>query len=252
MPTYNLHNQTALITGAAKRIGRVTALALADEGANIIVHYNTSGDEAESLAREIEGMGVQAWTIQADFSSPEEYSSLVERAIELAGPFEILVNSASIFPREQMADITLDSFSENMHVNAWAPFVLARSFAEHVKLGKIINMVDSRITSTDWTHVGYIWSKHVLYKMTEMMALDYAPDITVNAIGPGLILPPPGQDQSYIERLVDTVPLKKHGEPEDIAEAIVFLLKSDFITGQIIYVDGGRHLKEYNSGSNPH
>lgn len=247
-----MNNGKALITGAAVRIGRATALALADEGVDIIVHYNASADEAEELAREIRSKGVQAWTIQADFSKPEEYQTLVHRAVDLAGPFDILVNNASIFPREEMSDVTFESFELNMRINAWAPFVFARSFAEELKRGKIINMADSRVTSTDWTHVGYIWSKYVVFKMTEMMALAYAPDITVNAIGPGLILPPPGKDESFIDNLVHTVPLQKHGSPEDIAEAIVFLLKSDFITGQIIYVDGGRHLKEYNGGSNPH
>lgn len=252
MDDNRLSGKTALITGGAVRVGRATALALADEGANVIVHYNTSADDAEELAREVQGRGGEAWTIQADFSKPEEYHTLVERAARLVGSFDILVNNASIFPRETMGEVSFDSFNENMQINAWAPFVFARSFAEQMKRGQIINMADSRITSTDWTHVGYIWSKHVLYQMTRMMALAYAPDITVNGIGPGLILPPPGQDESYIDRLIDTVPLKKHGNPEDIAQAIVFLLKSDFITGQIIFVDGGRHLKEYNGGSNPH
>jgi pteridine reductase len=252
VPENTLRGKTALVTGAAVRIGRATALALADEGANIIVHYNTSGDKAEELAHEVESRGVKAWTMQADFARPEEYHTLVQQAAGIAGPFDILVNNASIFPKETLGEVTFESFNENMQINAWAPFVFARTFAEEMKRGKIINMVDSRITGTDWNHVGYIWSKHVIHAMTRMMALAYAPDITVNAVGPGLILPPPGQDESYIDRLVDTVPLKKHGNPEDIAEAIVFLLKSDFITGQIIFVDGGRHLKEYNSGSYPH
>ncbi|MEN6415858.1 MAG: SDR family oxidoreductase [Armatimonadota bacterium] len=248
----NIIGKTALITGAAKRIGRAISLALADEGANIIVHYNTSRSDADNLALELSGHGVSAWTLQADFANPEEYKSVIRNAIDLAGTLDILVNNASIFPREDMSNVSFESFQNNMQVNAWAPFVLARSFADEMKRGKIINMVDSRVTSTDWTHVGYIWSKHVLHAMTEMMALAYAPNITVNAIGPGLILPPPGYDQSYIDALSGTVPLKRHGDPDDIAEAVVFLLRSDYITGHMIFVDGGRHLKEYDGGSNPH
>ncbi len=248
MPIYELKDKVALVTGAAKRIGRATAIALADAGANVIVHYNTSRDEAADLVAELEEKGVRAWMVQADFARPEEYGTLIQKAVGVAGSLDILVNNASIFPRETMDEVDFGSFNENMQVNAWAPFVFARSFAKELCRGKIINMVDSRITSTDWTHVGYIWSKHVINEMTRMMALAWAPDITVNAVAPGLILPPPGQDQSYIERLTNTVPLKKHGEPEDIARAIMFLLESDFITGQVIFVDGGRHLREFNVG----
>lgn len=247
-----MQGQTALVTGAAKRIGRAIALALADEGVNIVVHYNTSRDEAEELAHLLEEKGVKAWIFQADFGLPEHYHSMIRHVVELAGSVDILVNSASIFPTDKIADVTFESLISNMQINAWAPFVFSRSFAEEIGCGAIINLIDSRITGYDWNHVAYIWSKHVLYAMTRMLALEFAPEITVNGIAPGLILPPPGKDESYIKRLEHTVPLKKHGEAEDIAEAAVFLIKSSFITGHVIYVDGGRHLKEYADGQNPH
>jgi pteridine reductase len=243
-----LKGKTALITGGTKRIGRTVALALANEGVNIVLHYNTSPSEAEILCREIKGMGPHAWTIQADFAKPEEYESLIEKTLKLAGTLDILINNASIFPPDTLNDVSFESVVTNMQVNAWVPFVLSRAFASSVGKGKIINMVDSRVTGYDWAHVAYIWSKHVLASMTRMTALEYAPDITVNGIDPGLILPPPGKDMSYLERLKDTVPLKRHGDPQDIADAIVFLLKSDFITGEVISVDGGRHLKESTNG----
>ena len=244
----SLKGKTAFITGAAKRIGRATALALADEGVNIIIHYRNSEDEAKELIGEIRERDVKSWTVNADFEKPDEYETLIQRAVEIAGPIDILVNNASMFPADKLEDITFESFVTNVEVNAWAPFVLSRSFAQQMGRGKIINLVDSRTTGYDWTHVGYILSKHVLSVFTRMTALAYAPDIAVNAVAPGLILPPQGKDMSYIERLKDTVPLKKHGEPEDIADAIVFLAKSDFITGEVIFVDGGRHLKEYTNG----
>jgi len=243
-----MKGKTALITGAAKRIGRATALALADEGVNIAIHYNTSEGEAKNLALELESCGVKAWTIQADFDVQEQYETLIERTLELTGSLDILVNNASIFPFEKLEDVTLDSLIKNMEVNAWVPFVLSRSFKELVGKGKIINLEDSRTSGYDWSHIGYIMSKHVLAAFTRYTALAYAPDITVNAVAPGLILPPPGKDQSYLDRLVGTVPLKRHGEAEDIAEAVVFLAKSSFITGEVIHVDGGRHLKEYSNG----
>jgi pteridine reductase len=243
-----LAGQTALITGAAQRIGRATALALAEEGVNIVVHYNRSDSEANQLVDELQRLGVRAWPIGADFSKPREYETLIKRSLELAGSLSILVNNASVFPPEKMEDLTLSRLNTNVEVNAWVPFVLGRDFARLVGKGKIINMLDSRLSDTDWNHVGYILSKHVLAALTDMMAIKYAPGITVNGVAPGLILPPPGQDESYLDRLVDTVPLKKHGGAEDIAEAIVYLLRSDFVTGEVIFVDGGRHLKEYGNG----
>lgn len=245
-----LAGKTALVTGAAKRIGRETALSLADEGASVIIHYRDSVDEAKELCREIREKGVSAWTLQADFEKPEEYETLIRRALDEAGGLDILVNNASIFPPDTLDNITFESLVTNIQVNAWAPFSLAREFKRMVGRGMIINMLDSRIEDADWSHVGYILSKHVLAAMTKMMALDYAPDIRVNAVAPGLILPPPGKDESYIEALKDTVPLRKHGDPQDVADAVVYLAKSDFLTGEVIFVDGGRQLREYTVNSN--
>ncbi|MDO8588520.1 MAG: SDR family oxidoreductase [Armatimonadota bacterium] len=248
MSKRSIAGQTALVTGAAKRIGRAICLALAGEGVNIVVHYRRSESEAAELLDELTSEGVSAWAVRADFEKPDEYETLIQRAIDAAGSLDILVNNASIFPPDTLDNVTFDSLKTNIEVNAWVPFVLSRDFAKLAGKGKIINLIDSRVTDADWNHVGYILSKHVLAALTDMTAIAYAPDIAVNAIAPGLILPPPGKDQSYIERLADTVPLKRHGDPRDIAEAAVFLAKSKFLTGEVIYVDGGRHLKEYRNG----
>ena len=247
-----LKGKTALITGAAKRIGRETALTLADRGINVVIHFNRSDGEARHLATELQQKGVKAWTIQADFRLADEYQTLIERAREMAGGLDILINNASIFPMETLADLSWSSLSANIEVNAWVPFALSRAFAQQVGRGQIVNLHDSRLKGYDWTHVGYILSKHVLAAMTGMMALEFAPHITVNAVAPGLILPPPGKDESYIQNLVHTVPLQRHGGPQDIADAVAFLIESNFITGNVIYVDGGRHLHEYSNGSHPH
>ena len=244
--------ETALITGAAKRIGRETALTLADQGVNVVIHFNRSDSEARRLAGELQLKGVKAWTLQADFRRPHEYQTLIERAQQAAGGLDILINNASIFPLEKLKDLTWSELSANMEVNAWVPFVLSRDFAKRIGRGKIVNLHDSRLKGYDWTHVGYILSKHVLGAMTRMMALEFAPDVTVNAVAPGLILPPPGKDESFLQNLVHTVPLQRHGEAQDIADAVAFLVQSDFITGNVIYVDGGRHLHEYSNGSHPH
>lgn len=246
-----LQGQTALVTGSALRIGREISLALAREGVNVVVHYHQSREPAQELQNELEERGVKSWLIQADFGREKDYETLISRVVEMAGSLDILVNNASMFPTDTLENLTLQALTRNIEVNAWAPFSLARQFARAVGQGKIVNLIDARVSSYDWTHVSYILSKHVLNVLTRMMAVDYAPDISVNGVSPGLILPPPGKDMNYINRLVSTVPLKRHGAPGDIAEAVLYLLKSDFLTGVVLEVDGGRHLMEYASGPHP-
>jgi pteridine reductase len=248
MSKKKLQGKTALITGAQRRLGRAISLALAAEGVNIMIHYPQPAEEVSQLGEEIAGMGVKSWTIKADFEKPEEYNNLIERAIKDAGSLDILINNASIFLPGTLKDIDFKSMIKHMEINTWVPLVLSRDFARLAKKGNIINMLDSRITGYDWSHVAYIFSKHVLAELTRMTALDFAPDIRVNGIAPGLILPPPGKDEAYLDLLKDALPLKLHGDPPDISEAIIYLLKAGFVTGQVIYVDGGRHLREEING----
>ncbi len=248
MQEESLRGKTALVTGASKRIGREISLQLAQEGVHVIAHYNQSEDEAKKLCEELAALKVKTWPIKANFEIQSEYETLIDRSFSIAGNIDYLINSASLFPFENMDTVTFQGMIDNMQVNAWAPFVLCRKFSERAKVGKIINLLDSRIKDQDWNHVGYMWSKHVLTAMNRMLALKYAPNITVNGIAPGLILPPPGQPQSYLEERVNTVPLKRHGDPFDIAQAAIYLLKTKFVTGNIVFVDGGRHLKEYDNG----
>jgi pteridine reductase len=239
-----LEGKNALVTGAAKRIGRAISLALAREGANVALHYSSSEGKAAELATEIRGLGVQAVVLGADLSDPAELMSLVERAREALGTIEILVNNAAIFPSDTLETVELEVLERNLEINAWAPLVLTRAFAAQTKRGHVVNLLDSRVSGFDRTHVSYILSKHVLASLTRMSALELAPGITVNGIAPGLILPPAGKDEEYVDRLAQTIPLKRRGTPEDIAAAAVYLVTSEFVTGETIYVDGGRHLKE--------
>lgn len=238
-----LQGKTALVTGGAKRIGGEICDALIAEGVNIVLHYRSS--EVETRSRR-PSSGVGLWMLQADFVQPHDIDTLIERAVALAGKLDILINNASIFPLETLDTLSFDSLMRNMQVNAWAPFVLSREYARVVGTGKIVNLLDSRLADYDWTHVGYFLSKHVLEVMTRMCALAFAPRIAVNAISPGLILPPPGKDEAHLRRMSDTVPLKRHGDPRDVSEAVIYLLKSKFLTGEVINVDGGRHLREYD------
>lgn len=252
MEPKTLRGKTALVTGAGKRIGRAIARTLASEGVNIVAHYPTDIEETEDLYNELVELGVKSWTVKADFERRDEYESVIARALESAGSLEILVNNASIFHAGACDTVQFFDVVRHFQVNAWAPFQLSRDFYRQVKKGKIVNLLDSRITGYDFQHIAYIVSKHALWLLTSMTALEFAPNVAVNAIAPGLILPPAGKDDAYLERLSDTVPLKRRGAPPDIAEAVIFLLKSDFITGQVINVDGGRHLMEYGLGPHPH
>lgn len=249
MAQSRLQGKVALVTGAARRIGRAIAVSLAREGVSCLVHYRHSCQEAETLCAELSTLGVRAWPLQADFAKPEEYETLISRAQDLAGSLDYLINSASIFPFDTLETVTLGQLMDNMQVNAWAPFVLSRDFYRLAGKGKIINLIDTKVTGYVWEHLSYILSKQALLLLTRMTALHYAPKMTVNAIAPGLILPPPGKDASYLDSLTGQVPLKRHGDPADIAAAVLYLLQNDYITGQVLYLDGGWHLLGANHGS---
>lgn len=240
-----LAGHIALVTGAAKRLGRATALALARAGADVIVHYRSSVKEAGDVCAEIKGLGARAWMIQADLEEPGEADALMEKAFKetAGGGLDILINNAAVFPPGTLGDLTLEGLNPVMMVNAWAPFALSRAFAARVKSGRIINMLDTRLKGTDPGHAAYHISKHMLALLTRLTALELAPGVAVNAVAPGLVLAPPGSDPDYLTRLCKDLPLKKAGSEADVTGAILYLLRSGFLTGQVIYVDGGRHLR---------
>jgi pteridine reductase len=246
-----LRGKSALVTGAALRIGRAAALALADHGVNVVVHYRNSKAEAEKVAAEIHARGAQAWTVKGDLAEPAETEAVFRSAVAAAGTLDILINSASMFPRDTLRTAPLESFFENINVNALAPFVLARRFAGAFtsteegkgRRGAIINFLDSRITDYDGAHAAYHLSKLVLFALTRMMSLEFAPQVRVNAVAPGLILPPAGEDESYLAKFASTNPLNAFGDLADVTEAVLFLLRSTFVTGQVLFVDGGRHMR---------
>lgn len=239
-----LHGQTALVTGGARRLGRAVAEALAKAGANVVVHYHRSRAEAEETARAIERSGRRGWAVQADLRVEQEVRTLFAQARRLAGPVHILVNSASIFPASSFADFTREELFECIAVNAWAPLAVARCFVHQVDAGAIVNLLDARVAGYDWGHVAYHASKSLFELFTRQMALQWAPRFRVNAVAPGLILPPEGEGPEYLERLGKTVPLGRAGSPADVADAVLFLVRSSYLTGQVIWLDGGRHLLE--------
>lgn len=241
-----LKGRTALVTGAAKRLGRDTALALAEGGADVVVHYRTSRDEAEQVTEQIRRLGRRAHCLGADLSDPAQAGQLVARSIEATGPVSILVNNASIFPSDTILDATWDAVLDSVRIHALAPLELSRGLAAQSPApspADVINLLDSRVNDYDREHASYHLGKRMLLALTRMLALELAPAVKVNAVAPGLILPPEGQDESYLERLAHTNPLHRVGAASSIAAAVRYLVESDFVTGQVIYIDGGRHMK---------
>ncbi len=238
-----LSGKVALVTGAAKRIGRSTALALARNGADVVVHYNTSASQAKELAGHIGQLGRRAWAIQADLAQPDEAEGLVAMAVEQAGPVDILVNNAAIFAESRLSDFRPEELLENVSINALAPLLAGRAFAAQGRGGAIVNLLDSRITDYDRTHAAYHLTKRMLLTLTRMMALEFAPAVRVNAVAPGAILPPPGREDDNMAAAAVGNLLGRCGTPEEVADAVLFLLTNEFVVGQVIYVDGGRHMR---------
>jgi pteridine reductase len=246
---YSIRGRVALITGAARRLGRATALALAEAGAHVCIHYNSSDEAAHKLARQIRALGVKVWAVRADLSMSRGSEELFSQAMNAAGHLDILINNASVFPRQSLREITEQTLDSNIRVNAAAPLLLSKQFAEHMEhrdpktQGVIINFLDTHITGYHQAYAAYHISKRMLFTVTRMLALEYTPLVRVNAVAPGLILPPQGKDENYLKNHTRHNPLHTYGNESDITSAVLFLIRSTFITGQVLFVDGGYHMK---------
>ena len=243
MPDDPLRGSTALVTGGSRRIGRATALALAGAGANVAVHYRRSPEEAGAVVAALRERGVRAEAFAADLGDPTACEALFARAADALGPIDYLINNAAIFPAGDLRTLSVEAVETNVRVNALAPAFLGRALAAQNRAGAIVNLLDARMVDYDARHLAYHLSKRMLFTLTQVMALEFAPRVRVGAVAPGLILPPPGEDEAYLQSLAHTNPLQMHGDPADVVHAILFLLTSRFVTGQVIFVDGGRHMR---------
>lgn len=234
------------MTGAAVRIGRAIALALAENGADIVLHYGRSRDDAERTAEEIRGFGRRALTASAELSKPVEAAGLVFNAAESLGGADILVNGAAIFEDSPLAETAEEFYDRHLAINLKAPFFLCREFVRRLPAGRqghIVNLADWRAETPPADYVAYTLSKAGIVALTKALALQLAPWVQVNAIAPGAILPPPGGDEaSWRAGKLPDIPLRRTGSPDDIAAAAVYLIRSEFVTGEILHVTGGEHL----------
>jgi NAD(P)-dependent dehydrogenase (short-subunit alcohol dehydrogenase family) len=232
----------AFVTGAAKRLGREIAMTLARKGYDIALHYRASPDDAQALAEDIRRLGRKCVPIEADLADLRQVQALMPAALQALPHCNLLVNNASLFERCEFLETTEELFEREMNVNFRAPFFLARDFARRCGKGHIINLLDTKIAKQSAAYFIYTLSKKALAEFTLMAAKTLAPNIRVNGICPGPMLPPPGQTEEYLQSLAKTVPLGHVGDPSMIASAVAFLIDNEFITGQWLYVDGGQHL----------
>ena len=241
-----LAGQTALVTGAARRIGRALAVALAGEGVRVVLHHRRSGAEAVDLAAEIAAAGGRAWPLAADLADPEATAGLLPEAARLAGaPIRILINNASIFAQGDLAGTTVAAWDHNQAVNLRAPFQLAQALARDLPdglTGNIINLNDIRALRPGPDHFPYTISKVGLHGLTRSLALALAPRIRVNELALGAVLPPAGAPESYVHTLRAEIPSGRFGSPDEVTAAVLYLLAGETLTGQTLYLDGGRHL----------
>lgn len=237
--------RTVLVTGAAKRLGRAIALALADAGWNIALHYGTSREDAQKTADEIRAKGVACASFAADLASEAETESLTARAVAQMGPLTALINSASLFENDDWRSASRKSWDAHMDVNLRAPFLLSQQFARQLPKGAkgaIVNIIDQRVLKPTPQFLSYSLSKAGLYWLTTTLAQALAPDIRVNAVGPGPTMRNPRQSEQDFARQRDATLLKHGAEPKDVAQAVAYLLEAGAVTGQMLAVDGGQHL----------
>jgi pteridine reductase len=247
-----LRDRVALVTGGAHRVGKAIALALAGEGAHVALHYGRSAEAAEATAREIAALGVEAWPVQTDLADPDAIRQMFDQLDARFDRLDLLVNSAASFKKQSWDRIGLEDWEAAMAVNLRAPFLCMRAAADRMRASRreddapalVINLSDLSGVHPWQGYVQHGVAKAGLLHLTRIAARELAPEIRVNAIVPGAILPPPGLDpESALWREIGSAsPLGRPGDPDKVAQAVLFLAANDYVTGIQLSVDGGEHL----------
>lgn len=249
----DLNGRVAMVTGGAVRIGATISRALARAGCDVVVHFAHSREAAEKLVGEIRELGRTAWAVGADFGrdGAAAANALFRDVLRRVPSVDILVNNASIFGHESLVGTTAEVWRRYCAINLEAPLFLCRAFAEHVAthpttanvhdrvVAKIVNILDWRALRPVSGGTAYVVTRAALAGLTVHLAAQLAPRMTVNGVAPGAILPPPGGEQRDLERRARLVPLRRPGCPQDVADAVLYLLRADFVTGEILHVTGG-------------
>lgn len=237
--------KSALVTGASRRIGRAIALGLAADGWRVAVHYGASDKDALATVADIQKAGGEAMAVQADLANAASLEQLVPDAANAMGPLYCLVNNASVFENDRMADFTRTSMERALAVNLLAPALLTQAFARQLPKaasGNVINILDQRVWRLTPRYISYTLSKSALWTLTQTMAMALAPAVRVNAIGPGPTLPNDTQDAALFARQAGSTILRRGAGLDEISAAVQFILATPSMTGQMIALDGGQHL----------
>jgi NAD(P)-dependent dehydrogenase (short-subunit alcohol dehydrogenase family) len=241
-----LADKVALVTGGAVRLGRAICAKLAEVGMDVCIHYGHSQEAAQETRQLVERFGRRAALVQCDFARCEEVGPVVlDAALDALGRVDVLVNNAAIFEPASLATTTREQFERHMAINVRAAWQLCQAFVGRLAQGQhghIVNILDWRVMRPVPGHFSYTLSKAALWAATKILALELAPRVQVNAIAPGAILLPADAPPEYHEQLVARVPMKRLGSTSDVTETLLYLLRSDFITGAVIPVTGGEEL----------
>jgi pteridine reductase len=240
-----LVGRVVLVTGAGRRVGRTIALSLGKRGMRVVVHYNGAADGAEDTARLIRDAGGDASTVQADLVRVGEPEKLIDRVLQSHGSLGALVNSAAMMLRTPIGEVTVGDWEAMFALNVRAPFFLSQRAAPALaeSRGAIVNIADLAAFESWPAYVPHGMTKAAVVQMTRAMAKALAPGVRVNAVAPGVVLLPEGWSESEAEHLRSTTPLARLGSPDDVAQAVVYLLEAEYVTGETIRVDGGRHIR---------
>jgi NAD(P)-dependent dehydrogenase (short-subunit alcohol dehydrogenase family) len=241
----DLRGRTAIVTGAGHRVGRALAVALGEQGMRVVVHYNATADGARETTRAIEAAGGEAVTVGADLTNVDEISKVVDAAVTRFGGIDVLVNSAAIMARLPFGEVDARRWSQTIDLNLRAPFFLTQAAAPHLRKarGVVVNIADLAAFETWPGYIPHGISKSGVVYLTRALAAVLAPEVRVAAIAPGTVLLPEGWSEEDAMRLRRTTPLAREGSPEDVARTMLFILESDYLTGETIIVDGGRHVR---------
>jgi len=240
-----LAGRVALVTGGGRRVGRALAEALGRKGARVAVHYNASASGAEETVRAIRAAGGEADSLHADLGSADAPAALIDLVITRFGGIDVLVNSAAVMERTPFGSVTAGQWDAMFALNLRAPFLLAQAAAPALleRGGVIVNMADLAAFETWPAYVPHGISKAGIVQMTRALARVLAPAVRVNAIAPGAVLLPDDWDDASGEHLEQTTPLRRIGSPDDVVGAMLYLISADYVTGETIIIDGGRHVR---------
>lgn len=243
----DLTGRRALVTGGGKRVGQAIAVGLGRRGMQVAVHYHGSEAGATETVRRIEAAGGSGATFQADLFSADAPGRLVSDVAAAFGGLDVLVNSAALMARTPFGETTAAEWERTFALNLRAPFFLSQAAAPYLRKapggGAIVNIADLAAFETWPGYLPHGLSKHGVVRLTESLAVVLAPEIRVNAVAPGTVLLPEGWTDADAEHLRDTTPLGRHGSPEDVVQAVLYLLDAEFVTGETIVVDGGRRVR---------